>query len=282
MKRGGRLSCPEPSNIFTKGIFLDSHTLNKLLDDVRDGRTSVEKALERLKSLPFEDLGFAKIDNHRALRHGFPEVVFAEGKKTEQIAGILERLMDHSSTVMATRVKPDVADKLSTLFPEGIFHKEASLFVIKKEFFKVRGIHPRVIHPKMKGHLLVLSAGTSDIPVAEEAALTAHYMGNPVEKIYDVGVAGLHRLLSQTETIQKASVIIVVAGMDGALPSVVCGLAGKPVIGVPTSIGYGASLKGLTPLLTMLSSCAPGMTVVNIDNGFGAAYAATLMNRLEP
>lgn len=250
---------------------MNTESLIKLLDDVRDGTTSVEKALQSLKSLPFEDLGFAKIDNHRALRHGFPEVVFAEGKKTEQIAAILDHLKNNFKTVMVTRVKPDVGEKLSALFPEGIFHESSSLFIIEKEPFKA----------KVKGYILVLSAGTSDIPVAEEAVLTAHTMGNPVEKIYDVGVAGLHRLLSEIRVIQEASVIIVVSGMDGALPSVVCGLAGKPVIGVPTSIGYGAGLKGLTPLLTMLNSCAPGLTVVNIDNGFGAAYAATLMNRLE-
>lgn len=249
---------------------MDSLTITKLLESVRAGDLLIEEALSQLKKLPFEDLGYAMIDHHRALRNGFPEVVWSEGKELEQIVGILECLNDGHQTVLATRVSPDKAEKLLSVFKNGKYISTPRLFVIEKEkpIFKV------------KGPILILAAGTSDLPVAEEAYWTAHYMGNEVQKAYDVGVAGIHRLLSKTDLIQKAAVIIVVAGMEGALPSVVSGLAGKPVIGVPTSIGYGVSFQGLTPLFAMLNSCASGVTVVNIDNGFGAAYAASLMNRI--
>ncbi len=254
---------------------MDSHQITKLLESVRDDKISIEEALTQLKKLPFEDLGYAQLDHHRTLRHGFPEVIWTEGKELSQIVGILERLLDGENSVMATRVKPDLAESLLKNFPSGKYLETARLFVIEKP----RPCGDKPIF-KTKGPVLILSAGTSDIPVAEEAYWTAHTLGNEVQKIYDVGVAGIHRLLANTEVIQKAAVIIVIAGMEGALPSVVAGIAGKPVIGVPTSVGYGVSLKGLTPLFAMLTSCASGVTVVNIDNGFGAAYAATLMNRI--
>ena len=250
---------------------MDALFITKLLESVRAEKLSIEEALVQLKKLPFEDLGYAQLDHHRSLRHGFPEVVWTEGKELPQIVGILNRLSDGESTVMATRVNFPLAEQLLKNFPSGKYLESARLFILEK----TKPVF------KTKGPLLILSAGTSDMPVAEEAYWTAHTMGNEVQKAYDVGVAGIHRLLAKTQMIQNAAVIIVVAGMEGALPSVVAGIAGKPVIGVPTSVGYGMSLKGLTPLFAMLTSCASGVTVVNIDNGFGAAYSATLMNRLE-
>lgn len=250
---------------------MDALKIKKLLEDFQQGKTNLSETLDCLKKLPFEDLDFAKIDHHRGLRNGFSEVVWAPGKTVEQIIGIVERLNGGTSPVLVTRVAPETADQLSSRFPQGKYLSSPRLFVLEKE-------RPLV---KTKGAILVVSAGTSDIPVAEEAYWTAHYMGNETARIYDVGIAGLHRLLAHIDQIQQASVIIVVAGMEGALPSVVAGLAGKPVIGVPTSVGYGVTLGGITPLFTMLASCSSGLTVVNIDNGFGAGYAASLMNRVE-
>ncbi|HID29992.1 MAG TPA: nickel pincer cofactor biosynthesis protein LarB [Desulfobacterales bacterium] len=241
----------------------------ELLEQVREGTMEVEAAMERLKSLPFEDLGFATIDHHRALRKGFPEVVFCEGKTTEQVIQIARRIIEWGSTLLATRVHSEVAKALQEAFPSVEYHALARVAV-------VTGDEDRSLR---EGLVLVISAGTSDIPVAEEAAVTAEVMGNRVERLFDVGVAGIHRLLAHQELLQSASVIVVVAGMEGALSSVVGGLVDVPVIAVPTSVGYGASFHGLAALLGMLNSCASGVVVVNIDNGFGAGYAATLINR---
>lgn len=243
--------------------------IEKILTQVRDGSVSIEEALVYFKKLPFEDIGFARVDHHRSLRNGFPEVIWGESKTVEQIEGILKKIEPSGQTVLVTRLQADKASSLLGLFPKGRYLEIPRLFILEQAI-------PQI---KTKGIILVISAGTSDMPVAEEAYWTAHYMGNEVGRIYDAGVSGIHRLLAETERIQKASVIIVVAGMEGALPSVVGGIAGVPVIGVPTSVGYGASFSGITPLFTMLSSCASGITVVNIDNGFGAGYSASLINR---
>lgn len=251
---------------------MDAEHLKKLLEQVKEGGVSPDEAVAHLKKLPFEDLGYARVDHHRTLRHGCAEVIFGEGKTTEQIIGILQKLDEGSHPVLATRITAEVGEALLAAYPQGKYFPLPRLFVLEKKRSFL----------KTKGNILVVCAGTSDLPVAEEAYWTAHYMGNEVLKIYDAGVAGIHRLLSDVETIQKASVIIAVAGMEGALVPVVAGLAGVPVIGVPTSVGYGVSLSGLTALFAMLSSCASGVTVVNIDNGFGAGYAASLMNRISP
>jgi hypothetical protein len=243
--------------------------LTDLLEGVRAGRVSVGDALERLKSLPFEDLGFARIDHHRSLRTGSPEVIFGDGKTAEQIAGIATRMIAQGHNVLVTRVGEDRAAAVAAALPQAQHHPDARALTVT--------VTP--VTPSGRGTILVISAGTSDLPVAEEAVVTAAFLGNRVERLYDVGVAGLHRLLDTTERLRAATVLIVVAGMEGALPSVVGGLVDRPVIAVPTSIGYGASLGGLAALLGMLNSCAAGVTVVNVDNGFGAAAAASLINR---
>jgi hypothetical protein len=248
---------------------MDENYLRELLNDVRQGRTPIDEALEELRNLPFIDLGFAKVDSHRPLRNGFPEVVYCEGKRAEQVVAILQRLTQGAGPVLATRASPEVYAAVQAAIP-GVRYAELARVIVYE---------PQPL-PRRRGTILVISAGTSDLPVAEEAAVTAEVMGNPVERLYDVGVAGLHRLLAHYESIQKATVLIVVAGMEGALPSVVGGLVRRPVIAVPTSIGYGASFGGLAALLGMLNSCASGVTVVNIDNGFGAGFAASLMNQL--
>ncbi|OGO37692.1 MAG: 1-(5-phosphoribosyl)-5-amino-4-imidazole-carboxylate carboxylase [Chloroflexi bacterium RBG_16_57_11] len=248
---------------------MDENHLRELLSRVRDGQTDIDQALEALQKLPFIDLGYAKIDSHRTLRNSFPEVVYCEGKRLEHILGILQRLTQGAGPVLATRASPEVYRAVQAAVP-GIRYEELA---------RVMVYEPQPL-PKRKGTILVVSAGTSDLPVAEEAVITAEVMGNRVERLYDVGVAGLHRLLAHIQGIQTATVLIVVAGMEGALPSVVGGLVKRPVIAVPTSIGYGASFGGLAALLGMLNSCASGVTVVNIDNGFGAGFAASLMNQL--
>jgi NCAIR mutase (PurE)-related protein len=238
--------------------------LEVLLADVAAGRLTPGAALDRLRHLPFEDLPFARIDHHRALRQGFPEVVFCEGKTADQVVAICERLEAATGTFLGTRATPAMADLLKARFPTLAWHPVA-----------------RVVHlcgerpPRRTGTILVVSAGTSDLPVAEEAAVVADAFGHPVDRLIDVGVAGLHRLLAANDQLRRARVVIVVAGMEGALPSVVGGIVGVPVIAVPTSVGYGASFGGLAALLGMLNSCAAGVTVVNIDNGFGAAAAAS-------
>jgi pyridinium-3,5-biscarboxylic acid mononucleotide synthase len=245
--------------------------LEGLLADVAAGRLTPAVALDRLRHLPFEDLSFARIDHHRALRQGHPEVVFCQGKTPEQVVAICERLEAASGSFLGTRASEDLAGRLRKRFPRVVWNPLA------------RTVHlPSSDSPKrlpQTGTILVVSAGTSDLPVAEEAAVVAEVFGHPVERLVDVGVAGLHRLLAANEQIQRARVIIVVAGMEGALPSVVGGLVSVPVIAVPTSVGYGASFGGLAALLAMLNSCAAGVTVVNIDNGFGAAAAASRICR---
>jgi NCAIR mutase (PurE)-related protein len=249
---------------------MESERLNALLDQVRQKEVSVTDAVKRLRHLPFEDLGFAKIDHHRALRQGFPEVVMGQGKDAKHIAEIVRALRRSSSKVLVTRLDKQQIAQLKRLRTGLTFHLAA----------RAATWHSRAIKITGKGTVLVVCAGTSDIQVAEEAIITARMMGNRVDRLYDVGVAGIHRLLDNRLRLDAASVLIVVAGMEGALPSVVGGLVNKPVIAVPTSIGYGASFNGLAALLGMLNSCAAGVTVVNIDNGFGAGFAASLINRL--
>ena len=248
---------------------MDSQQLQTLLEQVRDGQTAVADALHELKLLPFEDLGFAKVDHHRAIRHGMPEVIFGKGKTPQQVAGIAAALLKRSSNLLLTRATAEMAERVAGLAPE-TEHFPASGVV---RVWRDRGL-------RGKGKIAVICAGTSDLSVMEEAQLTAEVMGNEVDAICDVGVAGIHRLLHHQERLLQARVAIVCAGMEGALPSVVGGLVACPVIAVPTSVGYGASFHGLAALLGMLNSCASNVTVVNIDNGFGAGYVASLINRL--
>jgi NCAIR mutase (PurE)-related protein len=249
---------------------MDSERLQDLLEQVRQKKIGVTHALTRLRDLPYEDLGFAKVDHHRTLRQGFPEVVMGQGKNVKEIAAIVNALRRRKSNVLVTRVAPEKIVGLKKLTPGLTYHLAARAATWSARSIRIRA----------KGILLVVCAGTSDIPVAEEAVVTATMMGNRVERLYDVGVAGIHRLVENRPRLDAASVLIVVAGMEGALPSVVAGLIAKPVIAVPTSIGYGASFNGLAALLGMLNSCAAGVTVVNIDNGFGAGFAASLINRV--
>lgn len=242
--------------------------IRELLQGVRDGEVEVDSAMEELKGLPFEDLGFAVVDHHRELRNSFAETIFCQGKTAEQVAGIARSIVSRGQNLLATRCDSRTADALLVAIPRAVRHDVA----------RVVSLSQAATLP-MQGTVAVLCAGTADIPVAEEAAVCAEVMGSPVERIYDVGVAGLHRLLARRSEIALARVLIVVAGMDGALASVVGGMFDKPVIAVPTSVGYGASFGGIAALLTMLNSCAAGVTVVNIDNGFGAAFAASLINR---
>lgn len=248
---------------------MDTRDLALLLNSVKTGDTTVEDALERLRHLPFEDIGCATVDHHRALRQGFPEVVFGESKSAEQIGQIVKALLAKGNNILVTRLDGDKSLELREAFPSAVYHADARCLTIEEKPVEMRG----------KGTVLVISAGTSDMPVAAEAVVTAKLMGNQVDHLYDVGVSGIHRLLGKKDVIFAASVLIVVAGMEGALPSVVGGMVNRPVIAVPTSVGYGASFGGIAALLGMLNSCAAGVTVVNIDNGFGAAYAASLMNK---
>ncbi len=248
---------------------MDSSQLRTLLEDFASGKISITDAEEYLKKLPFEDLGFAKVDHHRALRKGYPETIFCEGKTPEQVVAIVTKMREHGSNVLGTRCAPDMAHILCKAHPDVCYHDIARSFTLK-----ITDTEP------LPGYIAVVCAGTSDMPVAEEAAITADIMGNTIERVYDVGVAGIHRLFQRRSILDKANVVIVCAGMEGALPSVVGGLVACPVIAVPTSIGYGASFKGVAALLGMLNTCASGVTVVNIDNGFGAAAAATAINRL--
>ncbi len=247
---------------------MNEKELKKLLQSVKKGSTPVDKAFETLKTLPFDDIGFATIDHHRAIRKGFPEVIWGKGKSAEQMIGIIKKMVLKKHPVLATRVDSKKAARIKKLFPKTKFYPASGVLTV---------INSR-IEQKGKGIILVVSAGTSDIPVAEEAIITAETMGNRVEHVFDVGVAGIHRLINQQEKILAANVIIVVAGMEGALPSVVGGLVSRPVIAVPTSTGYGASFGGVAALLGMLNSCSAGVSVVNIDNGFGAGYMASLIN----
>jgi pyridinium-3,5-biscarboxylic acid mononucleotide synthase len=244
--------------------------IKALLQDVAQGACSIDEAMVKLRDLPFADLGYAKVDHHRAMRLGFPEVVLGSCKTAEQIEGITRELGKTGESVLVTRVDPGVARQVLDRIPEIEHHSVARLLILRQ----------RPIEKTGRGVVMVITAGTGDIPIAEEACLTAELMGNEVDRLFDAGVAGIHRILSQRDRLDAASVIIVVAGMEGALPSVVGGLVPRPIIAVPTSVGYGASFGGLAALLGMLNSCAAGVTVVNIDNGFGAAYAASLINRL--
>jgi NCAIR mutase (PurE)-related protein len=243
--------------------------LREILAAVESGRIGADGALDKIKHLPFDDLGFARIDHHRQLRVGFPEVVFGQGKTPEQITAIAERLRDAGQNVLITRIAPEGAALVRERIPETVHDPVARTVTITVEAAK----------PEVRGSILVVAAGTTDLPVAEEAVRTLEAFGQPHERLYDVGVAGLHRLLANKDLLTGAEALIVVAGMEGALPSVVGGLVDRPVIAVPTSVGYGAAFQGLAALLGMLNSCASGIVVVNIDNGFGAAVAASMMNR---
>jgi len=250
---------------------MKNNSLHEILRKLETGELDIAEAQKRIESYFFSDLGFANVDHHRSVRQGFPEVIFGENKTTGQIIRIAENILGHESTVLATRLSPSALDAMSQRFPDGEKNETARTFVVG-----MPEPDPEHIH----GTVLVVSAGTSDLSVAEEAAVTARAMGNPVETLFDVGVAGIHRLLARIDLLRSAACIIVVAGMEGALPSVVGGLVDVPVIACPTSVGYGASFNGIAALLGMLNSCASGVTVVNIDNGFGAGYAASLINRI--
>lgn len=248
---------------------MNTKILIQLLENVKNGKVSIDDAVRELKKLPFEDIGFAKVDHHRAIRNGYPEVIYCEGKTIDQVKIIVEKLMKGNNNIMATRASGEMFEGIREVTEDAVFYEAARIVVVK-----------RISIPVSDKIICVITAGTSDIPVAEEAAVTAETMGNRVDRLYDVGVAGIHRLLSHTDMIMKANVLIVVAGMEGALASVVGGLVDKPVIAVPTSVGYGASFGGLSALLAMLNSCASGIGVVNIDNGFGAGYLASMINKL--
>jgi NCAIR mutase (PurE)-related protein len=249
---------------------MDPAAIESLLKEVRDGQTGVADALDKLRNLPFEDLGFAKLDHHRALRTGMPEVIFAAGKTTAQVTSIFGHMAKAGGNVLATRASRDMFEAVLKVEPRAEFHEAARAITLSQN----------ASVPPGKGTIAVVCAGTSDLPVAEEAAVTARLMGNDVELIADVGVAGIHRLLAQRTSLQSARVLIVCAGMEGALPTVVAGMVHAPVLAVPTSIGYGASFGGVAALLGMLNTCSPNVSVVNIDNGFGAACIASLINHL--
>ncbi|MBI2907905.1 MAG: nickel pincer cofactor biosynthesis protein LarB [Chloroflexi bacterium] len=246
---------------------MDSQNIRELLEKVKSGELSIEQALAKLRVLPYEDLGFAKVDHHRSLRQGFPEVVLGHGKSAEQVCAIACSLASHTDRLLVTRCSPDAFQLVKERLPDAAYNELARALVLNRS------------EGKLRPGVMVVSGGTADLPVAEEAAVTAELMGNEVDRAFDVGVAGIHRLLDHLPRLHQARVVVAVAGMEGALPSVVSGLVSVPVIAVPTSIGYGASFNGLAPLLAMLNSCAAGVAVVNIDNGFGAGYLAALINR---
>lgn len=248
---------------------MNNDDLNQLLKSVAEGRLSVKNAAGKLRHIAYEDIEYAHVDHHRSLRKGFPEVIFGQGKTADQVIGIMEKMKDQENVILATRLKQNKADAILSRFPDAVYHPDAKMIVwaFKK---------PRIVG---RGTITIITAGTSDIPVAKEAYLTAKAMGNRAETIFDVGVSGIHRLFSHKDIIEKASVLIVVAGMEGALPSVVAGMVSRPVIAVPTSVGYGVSLGGLAALFAMLNSCSSNVAVVNIDNGFGAGYMASIINR---
>jgi NCAIR mutase (PurE)-related protein len=248
---------------------MDPQLLKQLLNSVAAGQTTIDDAAEKLRHLAYEDIEFAHVDHHRSLRKGFPEVIFGEGKTSEQIIGIMDKMQHQERVILVTRVNPKKAEPVLASFPMAAYHSDARMIVWEIKKPEISG----------RGTVLVLSAGTSDIPVAKEAYLTAKAMGNRTETVFDVGVAGIHRLFKHKEMIEQAAVLVVVAGMEGALPSVVAGMVSRPVIAVPTSVGYGVSLGGMTALFAMLNSCSSNVAVVNIDNGFGAGYMASVINR---
>lgn len=245
--------------------------LKKLLEDVKNNNLQIDDALKKLRDLPYENLEYAHIDHHRSIRNGYPEVIYCKGKSDDHILGIIEKMNEKGSNILGTRCEKATFDKITKLYPNAEYDELSKILTIKNEEIQNQG----------KGTILIITGGTSDIPVADEAYYTALFLGNKVERLYDVGVAGIHRLLSNRDIIEKARVIVAVAGMEGALPSVVGGLVDVPVIAVPTSVGYGANFDGLAPLLAMLNSCASGISVVNIDNGFGAGYLASTINKLK-
>lgn len=249
---------------------MDIDYVSKLLAEFKAGGLTLEEAVDKLKILPYENLEFAKLDHHRRLRQGFAEVVFCQGKTVMQVLMIVSKLAEYNHSILATRATKEMYEAVKEAVPDAIYHELAKLIVVERQ--------KPVVDPQR--FILILSAGTSDIPIAEEAAITAEIMGNEVKRVYDVGVAGIHRLLDQRQLIEQANVLIVAAGMEGALASVVGGMVAKPVIAVPTSIGYGASFGGLAALLSMLNSCAAGIAVVNIDNGFGAGRLASIINHM--
>ena len=248
---------------------MEKSRLKKILKNVKNGTLAIGDALDELKHFPCEDIGYARIDHHRELRRGFPEVIFCQSKKKEEIVKISQRILMSGQNLFATRANSSIFKAVQEIAPSAKYFRDARIISVQKKQIK-----------KSKKKILIITAGTADIRVAEEAAVTAELMGNKTERLYDVGVAGLHRLVNSSPKLFSANVLVVVAGMEGALASVVAGLVNKPVIAVPTSIGYGASFKGLAPLLTMLNSCAQGIAVVNIDNGFGAGYMASIINGL--
>ena len=248
---------------------MDKDQLLQLLKAVANGKTGAADAAEKLEHMAYEDITYAHIDHHRSLRKGFPEVIFGQGKTAEQIAGIMDKMKDQENIILVTRIDPEKAGVVLSQFPRAVYHSDARMVVLKIRPVKKRG----------RGSILIITAGTSDIPVAKEAYLTAEAMGNSVDTIFDVGVSGIHRLLNHHKAIDQANVLIVAAGMEGALPSVVAGMVDRPVIAVPTSVGYGVNLGGLTALFAMLNSCSSNVAVVNIDNGFGAGYMASAINR---
>jgi NCAIR mutase (PurE)-related protein len=256
------------SCIIVKSTSMNQSDIKLILERHSSGELSIDQAASQLKDLSFEDIGFARVDHARASRQGFPEVIFGQGKTREQILGIFERLAERSPNVLITRTDPDVFGEIRNIYSDAEWHESAKIIRLQRDKTEIG-----------KSEIAIVTAGTSDIPVAEEAALTAETMGNSVKRIWDAGVAGIHRILSEREILQNSRVVIVVAGMEGALPSVVGGLVSVPVIAVPTSIGYGASFGGIAALLGMLNSCASNVTVVNIDNGFGAGFVASLINR---
>lgn len=244
--------------------------IEKLLVDVKKGETSVEKALEVLKNFPYTDLGFAKIDNHREMRTGYPEIIYCAGKSIVQVSEIFRVMSERENNVIGTRANKEMFDSVKSILPEAVYYTDARIISMQKK----KPVPPESL-------IAVITAGTSDMPIAEEAAVTAELLGNIVLRIYDAGVAGIHRLVDKLPEIRSCRVVIVIAGMEGALASVVGGLVDKPVIAVPTSVGYGASFGGISALLAMLTSCSTGVTVVNIDNGFGAGFSASMINRIE-
>ncbi|HEX3228307.1 MAG TPA: nickel pincer cofactor biosynthesis protein LarB [Pyrinomonadaceae bacterium] len=246
---------------------MQADLLRELLSEVRSGTRTVDSAVDRLRDLPFEDLGYARLDHHRALRKGFPEVVFCEGKRTEHVVEIMQRLEQKHSRILATRASRETYNAVAAQIPTAEYFEDARVIQLGRNGSEPAG-----------GSVLIVCAGTADVPVAEEAAVTTRALGSNVERLYDVGIAGMHRLLAARDRLNAANVIVVVAGMDGALPTIVGGIVAAPVIAVPTSIGYGTGLGGTAALMTMLNACAPGIAVVNIDNGFGAGYMAHLIN----
>lgn len=248
---------------------MDSEQLKKILEDVQNGKLNIDEAIDRFKDFSYKDLGHTKIDTHRELRTGYPEVIFCSGKTVSQLKDIISHMLESDKNILATRATQEMYNAARKISPDAVYNEMAKTITIKRKDLK-----------KPDTTISVVSAGTSDIPVAEEASVTAEFFGNKVERVFDVGVAGIHRLYDKLDKIRKSRVIVVVAGMEGALPSIVKGLIDKPVIAVPTSIGYGANFNGLSALLGMLTSCASGVTVVNIDNGFGAGFTASMINKL--